>query len=46
VPPVLRISFAELVCRAAEQMLTDQARFSMHQGHYILELVAEAERAA
>ena len=42
----MHISFAELVCRAAKQMFTDQARFSMYQGHDILELVAEPKSSA
>ena len=45
-PPVLHVPFAELARGGAEQVLAEQPRLGMHQGHRVLQLVAEAERAA
>ena len=45
-PPVLHVPFAELARGGAQQMLAQQRRLGMHQGHRVLQLVAEAERAA
>ncbi len=45
-PPVLHVPFAKLTRRGAQQVLAEQLRLGMHQGHRVLQLVAEAERAA
>ncbi len=45
-PPVLHITFAKLAGCGAQQVLAEQLRLGMHQGHRVLELVAETERAA
>ena len=43
---MLHIAFAELTRCGAEQMLAGQGRFGMHQGHHVLQLVAESVGAA
>ncbi len=45
-PPVLHVAVAELVRRAAQQVLAGEARLGMDQRHDVLQLVAEAESAA
>ena len=45
-PPVLHVAFAELMRRAAQQVLAGEARLGMDQRHDVLQLVAEAESAA
>jgi RimJ/RimL family protein N-acetyltransferase len=42
---VLDVAFLELPGRAQEQVLTNNRRFGVHQGHRILQLVAKPERA-
>src|SRR6266478_5029519 len=46
VPPMLHIAFAELMRRRTQEMLAGEGRLGMHQGHHILQLVAEAKRSA
>ncbi len=46
VPPVLHVPFLKLPRGGAEQMLAQQARLGMNEGHRILQLIAEAERPA
>ena len=45
-PPVLHVAVAELMRRAAQQVLAGEARLGMKQRHDVLQLVAEAESAA
>ena len=45
-PPVLHVPFAKLAGGGAQQVLAEQLRLGMHQGHRVLQLVAEAECAA
>ena len=45
-PPMLHIAFAELVGSGAQEMLAHEGGFGMHQGHHVLQLVAETKRAA
>ena len=45
-PPVLHVSFAELMARQHGADARAASRLGMHQGHRVLQLVAEAERAA
>src|SRR5688572_9271002 len=45
-PPMLHVAFAELMRRAAQQMLAGEARLSVQQRHDVLQLIAEAERTA
>ena len=44
-PPVLNISLPELTSGAEEQVLPYQARLGMDEGHHVLQLIAETERA-
>ena len=44
-PPVLDIAFAELTGRAQQQVLAHQARLGVDEGHHVLQLIAETERA-
>ena len=46
VPPVQHVALRELVRRAQQQVGTDPRRFGMDHRHRVLQLVAEAERAA
>ncbi|MNM60738.1 hypothetical protein D3C81_720280 [compost metagenome] len=46
VPPVHHIAFGELVCSAQQQVFAGQVRARVYQGERVLQLVAEAERAA
>ena len=41
-PPMLDIALLKLPGRRAEQLLAEQFRRGMHEGHRILELIAEA----
>ena len=43
---MLHVPFAELVGGGAEQMFAQQAGLGMDEGHRVLQLIAEAERAA
>ena len=45
-PPVLHVPLAELAAGGAEKMFAQQAGLGMHEGHRVLQLIAEAERAA
>jgi hypothetical protein len=45
-PPMLHVAFDELAARAAHQVLAHQRGLGVHQGHHVLQLVAEAERSA
>ena len=45
-PPVLHIPFAELAGGSAEKVLAQQRWLGMYDGHRILQLIPEAERAA
>jgi hypothetical protein len=45
-PPVLHVALDELVRGAQQQLLAQQLRLRMDGGHRVLQLVAEAERAA
>ena len=45
-PPVLNVSFDELMPRGPQQMLARQPRLRMQQGHDVLQLIAKSERAA
>ena len=46
VPPVLNITFDELTAGAKQQLGAQQPRFSMNQGHRVLQLIAKSESAA
>jgi hypothetical protein len=43
---MLDIAFAKLMRGGAEKMLADQGRLGVHQCHHVLQLIAEAIRAA
>src|SRR3546814_11588481 len=45
-PPVLHVAVDELVLRAQQQVVARQLRLGMQHRHRVLQLVAEAERAA
>ena len=45
-PPMLDIAFAELTRRAAQQVLAHERGLGMDERHHVLQLIAEAERAA
>ncbi len=45
VPPVLHVTFDELVCRSPQEMLAGQLALRRHQGDDVLQLVAESVRA-
>jgi hypothetical protein len=45
-PPVLDISLPELTGCAQKQVLADQVRLGMDEGHHVLQLIAETERTA
>ncbi len=45
-PPVLNVAFDELPAGAHQQMGADQPRLGVNERHDVLQLVAEAERAA
>ena len=45
-PPMLNVALHELPRRGPQQVLPGERRLGMHQGHHILQLVAEAESAS
>ncbi len=45
-PPVLHVAFGELAARAQQQLLAQHRGLGVHERHRVLQLVAEAERAA
>ena len=45
-PPMLNVSFDKLMGGGSQQMLAHQMRLGMDQGHDVLQLIAEPERAA
>src|SRR5438105_15849449 len=42
-PPVLHISFTELMGRGDEQVFAHQARLGINERHHVLQLIAETE---
>src|SRR5436190_20427099 len=45
-PPMLNVSLLKLMARSPEQMIAQQPRLGMRQGHDILQLITKSERAA
>ena len=45
-PPMLHISFGELMGRTAQQVLADQVRRGVDQGHHVLQLITETKGAS